>query len=155
VAEVVAESMDGYMLFTRTLVCKQVPYAQLHENTFHGANQKFRAVPWAKLARERGNKKKTTAQVAKRTKKLVKGDAKKRAALKALGIDYEFGGYAAAAAAAAGGDATTTTEKKKTTTTTKAAAAAGGAKKRKAATVDAATTSKSAKKTPAKKQKKK
>jgi len=108
VAEVVAETMDKYLLFSRILSCRVVPHSELHRNVFVGANKTFRKIPVKKIERERHNAPKTDKQQNARKKKLLKNDSKKRAKLEALGIDYEFPGYA--------GEGPSAKKKAKTTT---------------------------------------
>jgi len=95
VAEVVAQTMDKYLLFDRILSCRVVPHDELHPKTFDGANKKFRVMPNKKIARERHNAPKTQWAQKRTEKKLLGKEAKKRQKLKDLGIDYEFPGYAA------------------------------------------------------------
>ena len=97
VAQIVAETMDNYLLFSHTLKCEVIPSEKVHEGLWKGANRKFRAVPYAKLHRERHNKKKSVDEKKKVAKKLVEREQRLRQVLEEMGIDYEFPGYAAAA----------------------------------------------------------
>lgn len=49
VAEIVAKTMDNYLLFGHILKVKPVPAAQVHEDMFKGANKRFKKVPWNKI----------------------------------------------------------------------------------------------------------
>ena len=96
VAQIVAKAMDGYMMYSKLLVCKALPPEQVHPETFKGANKPFRKIDWAKRERVRHNAPKDAATEAARLKGLVGAERKKRRKLAEMGIDYEFGGYEAA-----------------------------------------------------------
>jgi nucleolar protein 15 len=50
VADIVAKTMDKYLMFGRILQCKVIPKAQVHAKLFEGANRRFKIVPRNKLA---------------------------------------------------------------------------------------------------------
>jgi len=87
VAEIVAETMDGYLIHPHKMVCKVV---QVDESVWKGSNKIFKKVPWVKINKERLEGKRPI----EKWEKLVKLDekrAKDRAEkIKDLGIDYEF-----------------------------------------------------------------
>ncbi|KAI8910416.1 hypothetical protein EDD86DRAFT_275468 [Gorgonomyces haynaldii] len=93
VANIVAETMDNYLLFNHMLKCKVIPADQVHPDLFKGANKKFHALPTNKIHRQKHNAKKTPEQKAKNLDKLVMKEEQKRKRLQELGIDYEFEGY--------------------------------------------------------------
>jgi len=95
VAKAVASMMNSYILYGHKLVCGVVPLEKLHPQTFKGANKTFKKIPWKKIAREQHNKTREPKQAEKLVKKLMSKEKKKRQKLKDLGINYEFGGYAA------------------------------------------------------------
>ncbi|KAG0292749.1 MKI67 FHA domain-interacting nucleolar phosphoprotein [Linnemannia gamsii] len=95
VADIVADTMDNYLLFGHQLKCKALQPTQIHPAMFLGANKKFKAIPWQKISKEKHNAEKSTAQMKQVTKKLLKNESAKRAKLAELGIDYEFPGYKA------------------------------------------------------------
>ncbi|KAG0195910.1 hypothetical protein BGX33_002364, partial [Mortierella sp. NVP41] len=95
VADIVAETMDNYLLFGHQLKCKALQPSQIHPAMFLGANKKFKAIPWQKISKEKHNAEKSAAQVKQINKKLLKNESAKRAKLAELGIDYEFPGYKA------------------------------------------------------------
>ena len=49
VAEIVAATMNNYLMFGHILKCNVVPPEQLHENVWKGADKRFKAVPWNKI----------------------------------------------------------------------------------------------------------
>lgn len=53
-------------------------------------------IPWAKIEAERHNKERTPQEHARRVGALLRRDRKRRAAIAAAGIDYEYDGLAAA-----------------------------------------------------------
>lgn len=87
--------MNNYLLFGHILKCSVVPQDKIHPDLFQGANRKFKAIPWVKLARARHNAKKTPEERKVINEKLIAKDEQRRDKLKALGIDYDFPGYAA------------------------------------------------------------
>ncbi|KAF9328934.1 MKI67 FHA domain-interacting nucleolar phosphoprotein [Linnemannia elongata] len=95
VADIVADTMDNYLLFGHQLKCKALQPTQIHPAMFLGANKKFKAIPWQKISKEKHNAEKSAAQMKQVAKKLLKNESAKRAKLAELGIDYEFPGYKA------------------------------------------------------------
>lgn len=101
VAAIVADTMSGYFLMEKRLVCHIMPRDKCHPNLFDGHNKKFIKVDWQGINREQVNKPRTAEGMKKITARLVKREAAKRKKLEALGIDYDFPGYEAGAEAAA------------------------------------------------------
>ncbi|KAF9365621.1 MKI67 FHA domain-interacting nucleolar phosphoprotein [Mortierella sp. NVP85] len=95
VADIVAETMNNYLLFGHLLKCKSLEPHQIHPALFQGANKKFKAIPWLKISKEKHNAEKTPQQLKQTNRKLLKNEAAKRAKLEKLGIDYDFPGYKA------------------------------------------------------------
>lgn len=89
VAEVVAETMNGYIMFDRVLKCEVMPKEKVHAKLF----QKQRRVPHRMMAREHHNRSRTEEEHAARIEKLQKKETTKRARLEKLGIEYDFKGY--------------------------------------------------------------
>ncbi|ERS96251.1 hypothetical protein HMPREF1624_07160 [Sporothrix schenckii ATCC 58251] len=50
VADIVAKTMDNYLLFGHLLRCSVVPAERIPANLFKGANRRFKAVPWNRMA---------------------------------------------------------------------------------------------------------
>ncbi|KNE57522.1 hypothetical protein AMAG_03225 [Allomyces macrogynus ATCC 38327] len=87
VAEVVASTMDNYLLFGHVLRCRVIPRDQVHPDLFKNADRKFRIINTAAIHQRRHNT--VDAKTAeKRAKNLVIKAAKKQALLAELGIDY-------------------------------------------------------------------
>jgi nucleolar protein 15 len=95
VAQIVADTMDNYLLFGHQLKCKALQPAQIHPAMFLGANKKFKAIPWLKISKEKHNAEKSPSQVNTIRKKLLRNEEAKRLKLAELGIDYDFPGYKA------------------------------------------------------------
>jgi|TARA_B110000208_G_scaffold108194_1_gene134129 nucleolar protein 15 len=93
-ATTAAKVMNNYPLFGSTLVANVMKPADLHAELFKGANKDFQRIEWRKMARERHNAPKSEKQDARRVTRLLGKEAKKRKAMAALGIDYDFAGYA-------------------------------------------------------------
>ncbi|ORY82327.1 hypothetical protein BCR35DRAFT_265487 [Leucosporidium creatinivorum] len=94
VAQIVSETMDNYLLSGHILVCKVVPDDEIHPKMWIGANRKFRPVPKGRVEAVKRNAPKTDEQKAAISKRLLKKEEAKRKQLAALGIEYEFSGYA-------------------------------------------------------------
>ena len=56
VAQIVAETMDNYLLMGHILTCKIIPKDEVHPELWVGANRKWRAVPKDRVARVQHNK---------------------------------------------------------------------------------------------------
>ena len=56
VAQIVAETMDNYLLMGHILTCKVIPKDQVHPELWVGANRKWRPVPRDRVARVAHNK---------------------------------------------------------------------------------------------------
>ncbi|KAF9974561.1 hypothetical protein BGZ65_008670, partial [Modicella reniformis] len=95
VANIVADTMNNYLLFGHLLKCKSLQSSQIHPAMFHGANKKFKAIPWLKISKEKHNGEKSQSQRKQIKKKLLRNEDAKRARLAELGIDYDFPGYKA------------------------------------------------------------
>jgi len=93
VAKIVAETMNGYMMFGRTLVCSYVEHEKVHPKTFDSFGKKIKVIPFKDIALRKQNKTRTAAQQQIRQKRLFTADKKRKAKLAALGIDYEYEGY--------------------------------------------------------------
>ncbi len=88
-AEIVAKTMDAYLLFGNILRCKPVPKSRQHENLFKGANRRFKKVPWAKLEGRKLERPQSEAVWNKRIGKENKRRALRTGKLQALGYEYE------------------------------------------------------------------
>ena len=89
VADIVARTMDNYLMFGHILKCKLIPAEQVNPNLFKGANQRFKVDPRNKkagLAMERGAERDVWEKRVANENKRRSGRNK---ALKA-DFDYEF-----------------------------------------------------------------
>lgn len=87
-AEIVAETMDGYLIHPHRFVCKVVE--QVDENVWRGANKVFKRIPWQRMHKETLEGKRTKErweELTKRDEERMKGRMEK---IKEAGIDYEF-----------------------------------------------------------------
>ncbi|KAI0552751.1 RNA-binding domain-containing protein [Xylaria curta] len=88
VAEIVAKTMDNYLLAGHILKVKMVPKSQIHDKLWVGANKRFKKIPWNKMA---GNKLKKPLSESTWTEKITKEENKRNErAKKLLEIGYEF-----------------------------------------------------------------
>lgn len=88
-AEIVAKTMNNYLLFGHILKCHTVPAAQVHPNLFKGANKRFKVIPWNKMAGKELEKPLSEAQWEDRVVQEQKKRAKKAAKLKEMGYEFE------------------------------------------------------------------
>ena len=56
VAQIVAETMDNYLLMGHILICKVIPKDEVHPSLWVGANRKWRGVPRDRIVRVNHNK---------------------------------------------------------------------------------------------------
>lgn len=56
VAQIVAETMDNYLLMGHILTCKVIPKDEVHPELWVGANRKWRVVPTYRLTQAQHNK---------------------------------------------------------------------------------------------------
>src|ERR1700712_3054871 len=49
VADIVARTMDKYLLFGHILQVRHLPPEQVHENLWKGANKRFKKIPWGAI----------------------------------------------------------------------------------------------------------
>merc|ERR1712000_159554 len=91
-ADIVAKTMNNYLLFGHILKCRTIPKEQVHENSFKGGNKRFKKVPWNKIRGHQLDKPLSEEQWGKKVSKEQNKRAKKAAALKAMGYDFEAPG---------------------------------------------------------------
>ena len=101
-AKIVAETMSGYFLLEKRLVCHVLPNDKVHELMFVRPKRVPTKAEKQKKARTEVNKRRSADVMKEITVKLVKREEKKRKKLAELGIDYDFPGYTASAASVAG-----------------------------------------------------
>ncbi|CAM9768671.1 unnamed protein product [Chrysoparadoxa australica] len=96
VAQIVAETMDGYFLYDKQLQCHVIPREKVHPRMFDGAEKRFKAIPWHQINAQKHNERSVVTD-EKHKAKLMTSDNNKRKRLAAMGIEYEFEGYKNAA----------------------------------------------------------
>ncbi|KAI0300765.1 hypothetical protein BC826DRAFT_618853 [Russula brevipes] len=90
VAQIVAETMDNYLLMGHILTCKVIPKDQVHPELWVGANRKWRIVPTYRLAQGQHNKSRTEMQQRTAEKRLLRRQAARKRKLAEAGIVYNF-----------------------------------------------------------------
>jgi len=93
VARIVADTMDGYIMFQRSLKCQVIPPEKVHPKMFNGANKIYYPNRTINAHRIAHNAPKNQKDVEKNIKNLLKKEEKKRKKLQELGINYDFPGY--------------------------------------------------------------
>ena len=92
VANIVAGTMDNYLMFNHILKCKVVPKEQLHEDIWKGANKRFKEVPWNSIEGRKLEMAVGRDQWAGRVKNEKKRRESKNKKLKeTLGYEFEGG----------------------------------------------------------------
>ncbi|KAF1801296.1 hypothetical protein V8B55DRAFT_1389679 [Mucor lusitanicus] len=94
VAEIVAETMNNYLLFEHMLQCKVIPAEKVHESLFAGADKVYKPFNTELRNRQIHNKKKTPEELEQKCKALKKAEQKLRKEIKEAGIDYDFPSFA-------------------------------------------------------------
>ncbi|KAJ0304218.1 hypothetical protein COL5a_005352 [Colletotrichum fioriniae] len=88
-AEIVAKTMDSYLLFGHILKVKTVPADQLHEDVWKGANKRFKKIPWHKIAAGEVAKQRTESDWTHKVSKEEKKRLERAEKLKAIGYEFE------------------------------------------------------------------
>lgn len=87
-AEIVAKTMDNYLLFGHILKCKVVPSERVHKDLWVGANRRFKEVPWNKMAGNELSKPATQSAWERRVTREQRRRTLKAEKLKELGYDF-------------------------------------------------------------------
>jgi nucleolar protein 15 len=89
VAEIVAKTMDNYLLFNHILKVKVVPNEQLPEGLFKGANKRFKKIPWNKIEGRKLSQPKTEEAWEKLSAREQKKRDEKAKKLSAIGYEFD------------------------------------------------------------------
>ncbi|KAF0331067.1 rna recognition domain-containing protein [Colletotrichum asianum] len=88
-AQIVAKTMDSYLLFGHILKVKTVSKESLHENLWKGANKRFKKIPWNKMAANEVAKKRTESTWAQKVSREEKKREERAKKLKAIGYEFD------------------------------------------------------------------
>ncbi|KAI6781519.1 putative RNA-binding protein -like protein [Emericellopsis cladophorae] len=88
-ADIVAKTMNNYLLFGHILKCHVIPKEKVHAQLFKDANRRFKKVPWNKMEGKKLEKPLAEATWEKRVSKEQKKRAKQSAKLQELGYGFE------------------------------------------------------------------
>ncbi|EPT01393.1 hypothetical protein FOMPIDRAFT_1120567 [Fomitopsis schrenkii] len=94
VAEIVADTMDNYLLMGHILTCKVIPKDEVHPELWIGANRKWHVIPRDRIARVQHNKPRTEEEQERAEERLLKRQEQRKRKLQEAGINYDFGGVA-------------------------------------------------------------
>lgn len=89
VADIVAKTMDSYLLFGHILKVKVVPDEQIPPNLFKGANKRFKKVPWNKIEGRKLQMAASETTWDKRIEREEKRREEKAKKLKEIGYEFE------------------------------------------------------------------
>ncbi|KAF8873997.1 hypothetical protein BD779DRAFT_1451298 [Infundibulicybe gibba] len=90
VTQIVADTMDNYLLMGHILRCKVIPKDRVHPELWIGANRKWRVVPRDRLVRVEHNKPRTEEGQKKAAQRLLSRQQERKRKLEAAGIKYDF-----------------------------------------------------------------
>ncbi|WVW80378.1 hypothetical protein I302_102359 [Kwoniella bestiolae CBS 10118] len=93
VAQIVAETMNNYLLMGHLLKCEVIPEDKVHEKLWIGANKKFRKIPTARVEKQKHEKERTDEEKEKANKKLGKKESARKRKIKEAGIEYDYLGH--------------------------------------------------------------
>jgi len=91
VAQIVAETMDNYLLMGHIMNCKIIPKDEVHPELWVGANRRWRVVPTYRLAQAQHNKPRSEKQQRAAEKRLINRQEARKRKLAEAGIVYDFG----------------------------------------------------------------
>ena len=91
VAEIVADTMDNYLMFGHILKCKLVAKEQIHESMWKGADRRFKVVPWNKIEGRKLEVGLGRQQWAGRIEGEKKRRSSKNERTKEIGYEFEAG----------------------------------------------------------------
>lgn len=89
VAEIVAKTMDNYLMFGHILKVKFIPEEQVPANVWKGANKRFKKVPWNKIEGRKLEQGASEEAWEKRIEREQKRREKKAEKMKAIGYELE------------------------------------------------------------------
>lgn len=89
VSDIVAKTMDNYLLFSHILKVKVVPDEQVHADLFKGANKRFKTVPWNAIAGRKLKQGATEEVWENRIQAQEKKRSEKADKLKKIGYEFE------------------------------------------------------------------
>ncbi|OJA11144.1 hypothetical protein AZE42_02380 [Rhizopogon vesiculosus] len=90
VAQIVAETMDNYLLMGHILKCKVIPKEKVHPELWVGANKKWKVIPRDQIVRKEHNKPRTDESMQRAEKRLIRRDNERKRKLAEVGIKYDF-----------------------------------------------------------------
>ncbi|KAJ6513398.1 hypothetical protein C8R45DRAFT_891557 [Mycena sanguinolenta] len=91
VAQIVADTMDNYLLMGHILRCKVIPKDQVHPELWVGANRRWRPVPTVRVAQAEHNKLRTKDEQMRANHRLLKRQQERQRKLEKAGIKYDLG----------------------------------------------------------------
>ena len=92
VAAIVADTLSGYLIDSKRMVCHVLPKDKVRKEMFSG--RPFKRIDWTARHRTKVNAPKSNGKMNMITKRLLQRELVKRTKLLELGIDYDFPGYA-------------------------------------------------------------
>ncbi|KIK10287.1 hypothetical protein K443DRAFT_670913 [Laccaria amethystina LaAM-08-1] len=90
VAQIVADTMDNYLIMGHILRCKVIPKDEVHPELWVGANRKWRGVPTEQVVRAAHNKPRTEEEQRRAAKRLLKRQKERKRKLAEAGIKYNL-----------------------------------------------------------------
>lgn len=91
VAQIVASTMNNYLMFGHILKCKLVPEDQVHEKMWVGADKRFKRVPWSRIEGRKLAMGMDREGWGKRVQAEKKRREAKSEAMKRIGYNFDMG----------------------------------------------------------------
>lgn len=88
-AEIVAKTMNNYLLFGHLLKCKVVPQAQVHEGLWKGANRRFKTMPRNKMEAAALRKPMSASAWTEKISREEKRRSRRAKKLNEMGYDFD------------------------------------------------------------------
>jgi nucleolar protein 15 len=92
VAQIVAETMNGYMIMDKVLVSHVLNPSKKNPFTF-GSSKQYKFINWKRIFMHEKNRSKSLEEVWKEVSGLLKNEKEKKKKLQKEGIDYEYPGF--------------------------------------------------------------
>lgn len=90
VADIVADTMDGYIIWNHILKVKRVPPENIHKDLWVGANKKFNVINWRDIGRLQHEQKHSREWWEEHHKQHLARKLARSRKLKKMGIDYKY-----------------------------------------------------------------
>merc|ERR1712194_153565 len=95
VAEIVADTMNGYFILEKRVICQVVPKERIEGKKLFKNQKRLTKARQMAIHRDENNVERSPANLLSLSSRVVRKEQKKRKRLHELGIDFDFPGYEA------------------------------------------------------------